>query len=60
MDALENGQITTTPVKTQFGYHVIEVKEFRKRPPESYEAAKGFLEGQLRRKLFDEILPAVN
>lgn len=50
------GEYTKKPVKTQFGYHVIKVEEKRKRPPAEFEAAKPFLDAQLRRVAFDELI----
>jgi peptidyl-prolyl cis-trans isomerase C len=48
--ALQPGQITQTPVHTQFGWHVIQVMERRTDPPPSFEQA-----GQeLRQKMIQE------
>lgn len=38
--ALKAGQITQTPVHTQFGWHVIKVIEHRTAPPETFEQAR--------------------
>lgn len=38
--ALENGQITTKPVKTQFGYHVIYLETKTAAKPTSYDVVK--------------------
>jgi peptidyl-prolyl cis-trans isomerase C len=35
--ALNKGDLTETPVKTQFGYHVIKVEDRRKAPPPAFE-----------------------
>jgi peptidyl-prolyl cis-trans isomerase C len=43
-------------VKTQFGYHIIQVEEKRKRPVASFEEAKPFLEAQLRQFALAEIV----
>lgn len=48
------GAVLDNPVKTEFGYHVIEVLEKRKRPPATFEQAKPFLEGQLRQLFLNE------
>lgn len=37
--ALKPGEITKTPVKTQFGWHVIKLEETRVAPPPSFEQA---------------------
>ena len=44
---LKPGETTTTPVKTQFGWHVIKVDDRRMAPPPSFDEAKG----QVRREL---------
>ena len=35
--ALKKGELTETPVKTQFGYHVIKLEDRRKAPPPAFE-----------------------
>ena len=54
--ALEPGAYTTSPVKSQFGYHVIKVEEKRLRPTPSMEEAKPFLEANLRRLFLDKTI----
>jgi peptidyl-prolyl cis-trans isomerase C len=48
--ALKPGQITATPVKTQYGWHVIRLEERRAAPPPSYEQAHD----ELRQKMIGE------
>jgi peptidyl-prolyl cis-trans isomerase C len=48
--ALAPGQFTTTPVRTQFGWHVIKLEERREEPRPSFEQA----EEELRRAIIDE------
>ena len=50
------GSYTKTPVKTDFGFHVIKVEEKRKRPPATLEQAKPFLEAQVRREVLEGII----
>ena len=50
------GSYTKKPVKTEFGYHIIKVEEKRVRPPAEYEAAKPFLDAQIRRVVLDEVI----
>ena len=54
--ALKTGEVSTTPVKTEYGYHVIEVLEERVRPPAEYDVAKPFLESQLRNVVLSELI----
>jgi peptidyl-prolyl cis-trans isomerase C len=54
--ALEPGSYTKTPVKTQFGYHVIKVEEKRQRPEPQFEAVKPQLEAQVRREKLNSML----
>ena len=51
---LKKGQMSETPVKTQFGYHVIQVEDRRKAPPPAYEE----LADQLREELAREVVTA--
>lgn len=54
--ALKNGEYSKTPVKTDFGYHVIKAGEQRKREPAKYEEVKPYLEAQVRREILDEMI----
>jgi peptidyl-prolyl cis-trans isomerase C len=48
--ALQPGQVSQTPVHSQFGWHVIQLVERRKAEPPSFEAAKD----ELRQKMIQE------
>lgn len=50
--ALENGQITTTPVKTQFGYHVIYLETKTAAKPSTYEKVKNNIITSLKQQQF--------
>jgi peptidyl-prolyl cis-trans isomerase C len=50
------GTYTKTPVKTDFGYHIIKVEEKRKRPAATMEQAKPFLEAQVRREILETMI----
>lgn len=52
--ALNIGEVSSEPVKSQFGYHIIKVEGKRNEPVPSFEEVKPFLEVQLRRKLLEE------
>jgi peptidyl-prolyl cis-trans isomerase C len=51
---LKKGALTETPIKTQFGYHVIQVEDRRKAPPPAYEE----LAEQLREEMAREAVTA--
>ncbi|OQK18029.1 peptidylprolyl isomerase [Methyloprofundus sedimenti] len=48
--ALENGKYTETPVKTQFGWHVILREDSREQTPPPFEAVKAQLEPLVQRQ----------
>ena len=48
---LQKGQFTETPVKTDFGYHVIKVEDRRQAPPPTFEEAKPQVTQLLERDL---------
>jgi len=50
--ALENGQITVAPVKTQFGYHVIYLEKKTEAAPIPYESVKEKIITSLKQKQF--------
>ena len=52
--ALKKGELTETPVKTQFGYHVIKVEDRRKAPPPAFEE----MAEQLREEMAREAVTA--
>ena len=47
--ALQPGQYTETPVRSQFGWHVIKLEERRKAAPPDYEASKDTLRREVTR-----------
>jgi parvulin-like peptidyl-prolyl isomerase len=50
--AMKKGDVTTKPVKTQFGYHVIYVEEIKPAKAIAYEDAKDRIIGMLKQKAF--------
>ena len=54
--ALNVGEYTKTPVKTQFGYHVIKLEDKRMRPAPSFDEVKPFLESQERKTVLNNLL----
>jgi peptidyl-prolyl cis-trans isomerase C len=50
MVKLEKGKYTTTPVKSDFGYHVIQLDELRTLQPPAYEEVKPQLQQRLQQQ----------
>ncbi len=50
--ALKPGEITTAPVKTQFGYHVIYLEDKKEAQPTPYEKVKENIIASLKQKQF--------
>lgn len=53
---LGEGKMTETPVKTQFGWHVIKVEEIRQRPKPSMDQLEPSIRAELRRSILDELV----
>lgn len=54
--AMKAGEVSKTPVKTQFGYHVIKVEDKRNRPVPSLDEVKPMLAAQERREILNELI----
>jgi len=54
--ALNKGQISKTPVKTQFGWHVVKVEDKRARPKPSFEETKQMIQAEVRREKLESML----
>jgi peptidyl-prolyl cis-trans isomerase C len=54
--AMDKGAYSKTPVKTQFGWHVIKVEDRRQRPEPEFEAVKPQLQAQVRQEAIQEML----
>jgi len=54
--ALKAKEYTKTPVKTQFGYHVIQLLDKRERPAPKFEDVKMQVEGQVRRDILNKLI----
>jgi peptidyl-prolyl cis-trans isomerase C len=50
MVSLQKGAITETPVKTQFGYHVIKLEDVRAAKIPAFEEAKGQIAEALQQR----------
>jgi len=53
---LNAGEVSKTPVKTQFGWHIIKVIEKRNAPAPTFEQLKPNLTAELRQKTLREIV----
>jgi peptidyl-prolyl cis-trans isomerase C len=53
---LKKGEYTKTPVKTQFGYHVILVEDVREAKPQALEKIEPQLKGMLAQKAMGDII----
>lgn len=53
---LKKGEYTKTPVKTQFGYHVILVEDIRDAKPQAFEKIEGQLKAMLAQKTMGDII----
>lgn len=53
---LKKGEYTKTPVKTQFGYHVILVEDIREAKPQPLEKIESQLKGMLAQKTMGDII----
>ena len=49
--ALDEGEITSSPVKTQFGWHIIKVEEYRKTEPPTFASVKQKLETEISQEV---------
>ena len=54
--ATRPGEITVTPVKTQFGWHIILVEDRKKAAPPSFDEARGQLASKLSQTLLAGLL----
>ena len=53
---LEKGKYTATPVKSEFGWHVIRLEDTRTTTPPPFEAVKAQLDPLVRQKKFQDHL----
>ena len=53
---LPTGEYTKTPVKTQFGYHVIKVEDKRDTQPPALETKEGEIRGKLSKSIVDKLV----
>lgn len=54
--AMEIGATSTTPIKTQFGWHIIKLEDKRTQPPPTYEAVRPTILEQAQRRTLTNYL----
>lgn len=54
--ALKPNEFTKAPVKTQFGFHVVQSLDKRARPAPKFDDVKGQLEGQVKRDILNKLV----
>lgn len=54
--ALKKGELSETPIKTQFGYHVIQLEDRRQAPPPAFEEMQDQLREELARETVTSML----
>ena len=54
--ALKKGEYTKTPVKTQFGWHIIKVEDSRMQEKPKFDAVKDQVKGQLNQDLIRQMI----
>ncbi len=54
--SMSKGEYTKTPVKTQFGYHVILVEDKRNRPVPTLDEVRPQLEAEVKREMLNEMV----
>lgn len=55
---MKKGEITKAPIKTQFGFHVVEIEDRRDRPAPDYELVKPQIAANERREILNELVEA--
>lgn len=55
---MKKGEVSTTPIKTQFGFHVVQVEDRRNRPAPDYELVKPQIAANERREILNELIEA--
>lgn len=56
VEKMKKGEISQTPVKSQFGWHVIKLEDTRTTPPPTFAQLKPQLEAQYRRTAIEKLV----
>lgn len=59
VEHLEKGKFTETPVKTQFGYHIIKLEDTRDSSPPPLDQVKPQIENELKQKKVQEYIESL-
>lgn len=54
--SMSKGDISKTPIKTEFGYHVVKVEDMRDRPKPEFEQVKQQIRVELQREKLEKML----
>ncbi len=54
--ALKKGELSETPIKTQFGFHVIKVEDRRQAPPPSFEELADQIREEVQREIVTQYI----
>lgn len=54
--AMKKGDVSTKPVQTQFGWHVIKLEDVRQQPKPTFEQMKAALKAEESRKVLEDLL----
>lgn len=54
--AMKKGDVSTAPIKTSFGWHVIKLEDVRTQPKPTFEQVKPALEMQKRREVLEKMV----
>jgi peptidyl-prolyl cis-trans isomerase C len=57
---MKPGEVSQTPIKTQFGWHVIKVEERRVAPPPTYDEAKASIKGELSQQAVQKVIEGLS
>jgi len=53
---MHKGDVSKTPIKTEFGYHVVKVEDTRDRPKPTFEQVKAQIRTELQREKLEKML----
>ena len=53
---MKKGEVSTAPVKTEFGWHIVQLDDVRKKPKPTFEELESYLVVQLRQEKLEELV----